>query len=78
MLAGPASADARYGAATVHALAGDPDQALVLLGQALELGASPSQAELDDDLAPLRALPAFRSLIDKAKSARPKEVKRAS
>jgi tetratricopeptide (TPR) repeat protein len=75
--AGPASADARYGVAMVHALVGDPNQALALLGQALELGASPSLAEQDDELAAVRALPGFRPLLEKAKKAHTKEVKRA-
>jgi tetratricopeptide (TPR) repeat protein len=76
--AGPANADTRYGVATVHALLGDPQRALVLLGEALELGASPSLAELDDELAAVRALPGYRPLLEKAKTAHPKEVKRAS
>jgi len=76
--AGPASADTRYGVATVHALVGDTDRALVLLGQAFELGSSPSLAERDDELASVRALPGFGPLIEKAKSAHTKEVKRAS
>jgi eukaryotic-like serine/threonine-protein kinase len=76
--AGPTSADTRYGVAMVHALVGDPNQALVILEEALALGASPSQAEQDDDLAAVRALPGFRSIIDKAKTGRNKEVKRAS
>ncbi|MGE5124974.1 MAG: protein kinase domain-containing protein [Betaproteobacteria bacterium] len=73
--AGPANADTRYGVAMVHALVGDPEQALVLLGQALALGASPSLAERDDELAAVRALPGFRPLLEKTKA---KEVKRAS
>jgi tetratricopeptide (TPR) repeat protein len=76
--AGPSSADTRYGVAAVHALVGDPGDALVLLEQALELGASPSLAEQDDEFAAVRALPGFRSVIDKARAARNKEVKRAS
>ena len=76
--AGYASADARYGVAVVHALLGDTEEALAQLGEALELGASPTQAEQDDDLAAVRALPGFRSIIDSAKTARTKEVKRAS
>ena len=76
--AGPASADTRYGVAAVHALVGDPRQALVLLEQALDLGASPSLAEQDDEFAAVRALPGFRSVVSKARAARIKEVKRAS
>ncbi len=76
--AGPASADTRYGVAAVHALVGDPGQALVLLEQALDLGASPSLAEQDDEFAAVRALPGFRSVMSKARAARIKEVKRAS
>ena len=75
--AGPAVADTRYGVATVHALLGDTRQALVLLGEALELGASPTLAEQDDELALLRTLPEFRGLIEKAKL-KQKEVKHAS
>jgi tetratricopeptide (TPR) repeat protein/TolB-like protein len=76
--AGPTSADTRYGVAMVHALVGDPEQALVLLGQAFELGASPSLADQDDELAAVRALPGYRPLLEKAKTAHTKEVKRAS
>jgi serine/threonine-protein kinase len=76
--AGPASADAHYGAAVVHALLGDAHAALAALDKALELGASPSQAEQDDDLAALRARPGFRSVIEKARTAQTKEVKGAS
>ena len=75
--AGPASAEARYGAAVVHALLGDTKHALAVLGEAFELGASPTQAEQDDDLAAVRALPAFRPLLEKAKTVHTKEVKRA-
>jgi serine/threonine-protein kinase len=75
--AGPAVADTRYGVATVHALLGDTRQALVLLGEAFALGASPTLAEQDDELAPLRALPEFRELIGKAKQSQ-KEVKHAT
>jgi len=52
--------------------------ALAVLGEALELGASPAQAEQDDDLAAVRALPGFRPLLEKAKTAHTKEVTRAS
>jgi tetratricopeptide (TPR) repeat protein/TolB-like protein len=76
--AGPALADSHYGAAAVHAVLGDPRAALEALGKALELGASPSQAEQDDDLATLRGLPGFRSVIEKARTAQTKEVKGAS
>jgi tetratricopeptide (TPR) repeat protein/TolB-like protein len=76
--AGPASADAHYGAAVVHALLGDAHAALAALDKALELGASPSQAEQDDDLAALRARPGFRSVLEKARTAQTKEVKGAS
>jgi len=76
--AGPALADSHYGASVVAALLGDPRAALEELGRALELGASPSRAEQDDDLATLRDLPGFRSLIEKARKAQTKEVKHAS
>jgi tetratricopeptide (TPR) repeat protein len=77
--AGPTSADARYGTAVVHALLGDPETALGALEKALALGASPAQAEQDDDLAAVRALPAYRPLIEKARTAQKnKEVDRAS
>jgi hypothetical protein len=75
---GSASADARYGVAVVHALLGDTEEALAQLGEALELGASPAQAEQDDDLTAVRALPGFRPLLEKAKTAHTKEVKSAS
>jgi tetratricopeptide (TPR) repeat protein/TolB-like protein len=75
--AGPAVADTRYGVAMVHALLGDTREALALLGEALDLGASPDLAERDDEFAPLRALPEFRQLIDKAKVSH-EEVNHAS
>jgi tetratricopeptide (TPR) repeat protein/TolB-like protein len=77
LAAGPALADSHYGAAVVHALLGDPRAALEELGKALERGASPTRAEQDDDLAALRGLPEFRLLIEKARTAQTKEVKRA-
>jgi hypothetical protein len=61
----------------VHALLGDNREALQLLGEALDLGASPDLAERDDELAPLRAMPEFRQLIEKAKLSH-KEVNHAS
>jgi len=76
--AGPGIADSHYGTAVVHALLGEPETALVALEKALELGASPAQAEQDDDLAAVRALPGFRPLIEKARAAQTKEVSRAS
>jgi len=75
--AGPNLPDTRYGVAMVHALLGDHPRALQLLGEALELGASPALAEQDDELAPLRGLPAFRELIDKARHSK-KEVEHGS
>jgi hypothetical protein len=54
-----------------------PVQLHVLLGEALELGARPTLAEQDDELAPLRKLPEFRGLIEKAKL-KQKAVKHAS
>jgi tetratricopeptide (TPR) repeat protein len=75
--AGPTVADIRYGVAMVHALLGDNREALQLLGEALDLGASPDLAERDDELAPLRAMPEFRQLIEKAKLSH-KEVNHAS
>jgi eukaryotic-like serine/threonine-protein kinase len=76
--AGPSSAEARYGAAVVHALLGETATALTVLGEALDLGVNPTQAEQDDDLAAVRALPAFRPLLEKAKTTHQKEVKSAS
>ena len=76
--AGPASADTHYGVAVVQALLGNTKEALVLLGKAFELGASPSLAKQDDDLASLRTTPGFEKLVGRASSARSKEVKRAS
>jgi tetratricopeptide (TPR) repeat protein len=75
--AGPTVADTRYGVALVHALLGDTEAALAELERAFALGASVSLAEQDDELAELRATPAFRRLLEKAKTAR-KEVTRAS
>jgi serine/threonine-protein kinase len=77
LAAGPGVADTHYGAATVHALLGDTREALEHLREALALGTSPDLAEQDDELAPLRPLPEFRSLIDNAKKSQ-KEVNRAS
>ncbi|HSD25871.1 MAG TPA: protein kinase [Vicinamibacteria bacterium] len=74
---GPKSPDARYGVAVVHALVGDTARALTVLGEAFDLGASPALADQDDDLAAVRALPGFRSAIEKARTAQTKEVKRA-
>ena len=76
--AGPALADTQYGVATVYALLGDTRTALALLERALELGASPSLAEQDDEFAAVRALPGFRPLIEKARASRAKEVQSAS
>jgi serine/threonine protein kinase/TolB-like protein/Flp pilus assembly protein TadD len=78
LAAAPTSADARYGVATVFALTGDLQRALSVLAEAFDLGASPSLAEQDDDLAAVRALPGFRSLVDKARRTNEREVKRAS
>jgi tetratricopeptide (TPR) repeat protein len=64
----PASGDAHYGAAVVRALAGDADGALGALERAFSLGASPSLAEKDDDLASLRARPEFKKLIERART----------
>jgi Flp pilus assembly protein TadD len=76
--AGPASADAHYGAAVVHALTGDASGALALLEKAFKLGASANVARDDDDLASLRANPGFRTLLERAAPAPAKEVTRAS
>jgi tetratricopeptide (TPR) repeat protein len=75
--AAPSSADAHYGAAVVHALAGDAPGALAALERALAMGASASLAKDDEDLASLRALPGFRKLLEGALSP-PKEVNHAS
>jgi tetratricopeptide (TPR) repeat protein len=63
--AGPDSWVAHYKAAVAHALVGEPDRALILLGRALELGASTAQAADDDDLAAIRSLPEFQSLLER-------------
>ena len=75
--AGPASWDAHYGAAVVHALTGDASGALAFLEKALALGASVSTAKGDDDLASLRGRPEFRKLLERPVPAA-KEVTRAS
>jgi tetratricopeptide (TPR) repeat protein len=64
--AGPESWVAHYTAAVANALAGESDRALILLGRALELGASAAQAADDDDFASIRSLPGFQSLLKAA------------
>ena len=71
--AGPASADAHYMAAVVHALLDDAPRSLELLERALELGASVSEATADDDLAVLRDLPRYRALIERFETNHRKE-----
>ncbi len=74
---GKASAHAHYGAAVVHALAGDAPGALALLEKAFAVGASASQARDDDDFTTLRARPEFLKLLERAAAAT-KEVTRPS
>jgi len=72
--AGPADPDTHYGAAVVHALLGDEKAGLVFLEKAIVLGASPSLASQDEDLARLRATPEFPGVLERARKARSKEV----
>ncbi len=52
-----------YKKAVVHALAGQRNEALDVLKQALELGYSARLAHADDDLAAIRTLPQFEKLL---------------
>ena len=59
----PDDADTLYESALVHVLAGELEPALSALERALERGYSPSLARRDEDLAPLRRLEGFRTLL---------------
>lgn len=59
----PNDAEVLYRAAVVHALNGNIDAALAVLGQALEKGYSAALAARDHDLASIRDAPRFRELI---------------
>jgi tetratricopeptide (TPR) repeat protein/TolB-like protein len=61
--AAPGDREPLYAAAAVHALVGDPARGLGYLEQALQKGASAARASRDDDLATLRALPGYPTLI---------------
>jgi len=60
----PDDADTLYESALVHVLAGELQPALSALERALERGYSRSLARRDEDLAPLRRLDGFRTLVD--------------
>jgi Flp pilus assembly protein TadD len=62
----PASPEILYRRAVVLALNGDRDKALNQLSEAIAKGYSKGLAIADDDLAALRSLPAFRSLVSPA------------
>jgi serine/threonine-protein kinase len=68
LAAAPTNADAQYGAAAVHALAGDTKTAVELLAGAFALGASPTVAAQDDDLSSLRGMKEFETLLSHAAS----------
>lgn len=59
----PSDVQVWYRAAVVHAQAGRTNDALIALARALELGYSRAQAAADDDFAPLRNLPRFKTLV---------------
>lgn len=59
----PSDADTLFENAIVHALSGEPDRALSALEQALKRGYSARLAQRDEDLAPLRSLEGFRTLL---------------
>jgi tetratricopeptide (TPR) repeat protein/TolB-like protein/predicted Ser/Thr protein kinase len=61
------SGDVLYRRAVVFSLAGQPADALKALDLALARGYSPRSAEHDDDMAAVRASPAFRELLQKHK-----------
>jgi Flp pilus assembly protein TadD len=62
----PVSPEILYQRAAVLALVGDRDAAVKQLSEAIAKGASPQMALEDDDLASLRSLPAFKSVITAA------------
>lgn len=63
----PESRDALVRSAQVHTVLNEPDAALRDLAAAIQHGYSRRMAMMDDDLQPLRRLPAFESLVaDKA------------
>ena len=59
----PASPDVLYRRAVVSALAGDTANAIKALSDAVSKGYAREQVRDDDDLASLRGLPEFQSLI---------------
>ncbi len=64
--AGPADADAHYGAAVVFSLTGDARQALSFLESALALGFSATVAAQDDDLSAIRKTEEFKALLKRS------------
>ncbi|HSR68797.1 MAG TPA: tetratricopeptide repeat protein [Acidobacteriota bacterium] len=64
----PEDSQVLYRQAVVRALCGDREAALQALASALERGYSRSEAQLDDDLAALRGLPAYQRIIQTSPS----------
>ena len=62
---GPTSGDSWYDKAVVHALAGDPGEALQALAKALEHGYSRIEAREDEDLRGIRDMPEFERLMSR-------------
>jgi eukaryotic-like serine/threonine-protein kinase len=60
-LAAPGDADVLYSLAVVLSLSGRPHEALPVLEQAMDAGVSALSVRYDDDLAAVRALPAYRA-----------------
>jgi uncharacterized Ntn-hydrolase superfamily protein len=70
----PDAGDPRYHLACYYSRGGDPERALALLGEALELEPSlAKQAATDTDLTPLRSDPRFQAMLSKAEKALPKK-----
>ncbi len=59
----PSSADVAYDRAVVSALGGRLSEATATLRRAVELGYAVNELRVDDDLAVLRALPEFQSMV---------------
>ncbi len=65
----PRDANALYDLACARAVQGETSKALDALGRSLEAGFSPlSHLETDPDLATLRQLPAYRELVERART----------
>ena len=61
--AAPADKDVLYRKATVHALRGERTEAVAALDAALKQGYSPVLARQEPDLAALRDLPGYRTVV---------------